>query len=1033
MQRAAFLMVVLFLLLSSSRMNYGQFRSFSFERLTLEDGLSNSSINCILQTRDGFLWIATKDGLNRFDGQSFKIFKNISGDSSSLPQNYVMSLLESKDGTFWVGTWGGGLCKFDANEESFTKYDLASPEDDYIQCLFEDSGGNIWYGTTTSGLHKLNPKTKKITSLNSKGKGSTHFPADNITYITQDKNAILWIGTWDAGLIQYDPKAGRYHQYRHKAFDDNSIANDGIWNIYFDGEHSLWLSTFSGVDLFDITTAETVHQPYLTGTDKQMLTTTIRQIIKDSFGKLWVGTYDYRGLFALPAGFENKGAAASLFAFRNEEDNPNSLSTDRIRWLYEDRNQNLWIGTEDGLNKLPATKSFIQYRHFPIRPTSLGGKVVSSICEGKNNMLWVGYGGGGFDKINLSKNSITHFNRGSAKTKSLSNYDIISMHEDDEGILWLGTFNGGLNRFDPKTEDAVSFMHKENDSLSIKSNWVQQVIDLDEKHLLVGSNDGLQIFTKATGTFVSFRPELKPGSLSLPSNLTVNALLKDKDDNIWIGTWLYGLYRYNPNEKRFTHFMPEPKNANSISASKITALYEDSHGYIWICTHSGGLNKYDKTKNCFYHFTTHNGLPNDVVFGALEDDRGNMWISTLNGLAKLNPVTNFIRVYDVFDGLVNNQFNWRASCKSSKGILYFGGTNGFVAFNPDSISVDKNPPPVALTSFRVFDREAVLPQSLVSTKEILLNYNQNFISIEFAALDLAPSQKHKYAFKLNGVDPEWVNAGTRTIAYYTGLQQGKYTFLVKASNADNVWSKPISLSVIVLPAWWMTWWFRTIIVFLLLTLGFFIYEYRVNQLLKIERIRYNIASDLHDEIGSNLSSISVDGQMLLRSSSLNDADRELSRDISKTAMETIDAMRDIIWFINPKNDTGEDIILKMKEVAAKLLNGKEWTFEYSPGIRIDHFSLEERRNIFLIYKEALTNIVRHAEAKHVSIALNKGPHLFDMIITDDGKGFDKQHVKQNYGLLSIQKRADNIKALLSITSEVGRGTSVELKIHSKKK
>ncbi|MDP1614978.1 MAG: triple tyrosine motif-containing protein, partial [Methylococcales bacterium] len=427
-----------------------------------------------------------------------------------------------------------------------------------------------------------------------------------------------------------------------------------------------------------------------------------------------------------------------------------------------------------------------------------------------------------------------------------------------------------------------------------------------------------------------------------------------------------------------------------------------------------------------------NGLPNDVVFGVLEDKSANLWVSTLNGLAKYSPSSNTFRVYDVFDGLVHNQFNWRASYKSKSGEMYFGGINGFVSFYPDLINVDTTLPPVAFTSFRVFDKEAALPRALSSTKEIVLDYDQNFISIEFAALDFAPNQKHTFAYMLKGIDPNWVNAGSRTIAFYTDLQHGKYTFFVKASNADHVWSQPITLSIIVLPAWWMTWWFRLLVIIAVILLGIFIYEYRVNQLLKIERIRYNIASDLHDEIGSNLSSISVDGQMLLRSTSLNEIERELSFDISKTAMETIDAMRDIIWFINPKNDAGEDIIFKMKETAAKLLIGMEWTFNFSPGIRLDHFSLEVRRNIFLIYKEVLTNVVRHSEAKKCSVDLVKESNRLDIIIQDNGKGFDVQNVKMNYGLLSIRKRAGHIKAKLELTSEVGKGTRVVLKVQTKK-
>ena len=1034
MQRLYLHTLTLFLFFTLCEESTAQFRSFAFERLTIEDGLSNNSINCILQTSDGFLWIATKDGLNRYDGQFFKVFKNLPLVSTSLPENYVMSLLETRDGTLWVGTWGGGLCKYNAMYETFTRSDSPSPNDDYIQCLFEDSKDNLWYGTTSGGLNLLNRKTYNVLSYNRSPNIRKKFPADNITYITEDEKGFLWIGTWDDGLIQFNPRTETFKQFTHDPANANSIASNGVWHILNDGNKNLWLSTFSGIDLFDLTTHKIIHQPRFSADGKIFLTATIRQIMEDHSGKLWIGTYDYGGLFYFYRNEPTKHHDDNvLSSFLNEEDNPKSLSSNRIRWMYEDRNLNIWIGTEDGLNKLPATKPFVQYRRFPLRKSSLGGKVVSSLFEGSNKTLWVGFGGGGFDKIDLKTGIISHFNDYTVQDHSLSNYDVITICEDKNEIIWIGTKDGGLNRFNQKTGIFKHYLHDAKNPNSILSNWVQQILETRNGLFLVGTNDGLQIFDRKTETFTPFNPTIKNNAGSFPQPISVNALFEDGEENLWIGTWLDGLFRYSPKEQKLYHYIPDAKNSFSLSSSKVTTIFEDTKGLIWIGTHSGGLDKFDKETEKFYHYSTHNGLPNDVVFGVLEDKYANLWVSTLNGLAKFSPSNNTFRVYDVFDGLVHNQFNWHASFKNKSGEMYFGGINGFVSFYPDLINVDTTRPPVAFTSFRVFDKEAVLPKALASTKEITLNHDQNFISIEFAALDFVPNQKHSFAYMLKGVDPGWVNAGSRTTAFYTDLRQGKYIFFVKASNADHMWSNPISISIIVLPAWWTTWWFRLLVVIAAILLGIFIYEYRVDQLLKIERIRYDIASDLHDEIGSNLSSISVDGQMLLRSNSLNNIERELSSDISKTAMETIDAMRDIIWFINPKNDAGEDIIFKMKETAAKLLIGIEWTFNFSPAIRLDLFSLEVRRNIFLIYKEVLTNVIRHSAAGKCTIDLLKEPNRLEIIIQDDGKGFDLQSTKRNYGLLSIRKRAENIKAELNVTSELGKGTRVILKVQTRKK
>lgn len=1005
-----------------------QHSSLRFENFTIKNGLSNNSINCILQTQDGFLWIATKDGLNRFDGQNFKIYKNDPSKKYSLPENYVMSLFESKDGTFWVGTWGGGLCKFNSNLETFSRYDLGEAVDDYIQTIFEDSKSNIWYGTTNGGLNKLNPTTKQISSFRKNLSGDHYFPDDNITSIVEDEDHNLWIGTWTSGLFKFNPSNQKYIQFKNIPSDVNSISDNGVWNIFYNGDGTLNLSTFSGMDRLNITTNNVTRDRDFVKVFNRNLLLTIRQIIKDSKGNLWAGTYNYLGLFRIQDNKEEK----EIIRLLNKDDDINSIISNRIRWLYEDKSNNLWVGTEEGLSRLPSYKPFAQYLYDPESKLSLGGKVVSGIVGENEGIIWVGFGGGGFDRIDLNKNEITHYKNIPGNLNSLSVNDVTSLYLDHKGILWIGTLYGGLNRFDPETKKFKVYLHNQDDSLSIVSNWVQQIIETTDSTLLVGTNDGLQILDRKTQTFHHFSSFMNVNEVLLPKTISVNALFKDNDRNIWIGTWLQGLYKYEYRSKKIFQYLPNPKEQFSVSSNKITFITEDSKGYIWIATHSGGLNKYDKSTDRFYHYTTRNGLPNDVVFGIQEDNNGYLWISTLNGLAKFNPTDESFRVYDQSEGIIHNQFNWRASYNDKSGKLYFGGLKGFISFDPNSIFIDSNKSLIAFTSFKVFDKEAALPQSLPATKEITLNYDQNFFSIEFAALDMAPAHKHTYSYMLEGVDPDWIHAETRNTAYYTDIDYGTYKFLVKTSNADKIWSEPAALSIIIKPAWWMTWWFKILIGLSVIFLGFLVYKFRVNELLKIERIRYNIASDLHDEIGSNLSSIYVDGQLLLKSNSLSKSELELSSDISKTASQTLEAMRDIIWFINPRNDAGEDIIFKMKEVAARLLAELKWNFNAVKGIRLELFSLEQRRNIFLIYKEALTNVIRHSHANECSIDIDGQSDQLTITIKDNGKGFEINNTPKNTGLISMVKRAEKIKGSLSINTKPNAGTIIRLSVKSDK-
>lgn len=998
-----------------------QYRSLKFDNLTIDDGLSNNSINCILQTKDGFLWIATKDGLNRYDGQNFKIYKNDPAIKNSLPENYVMSLMQSSDGTFWVGTWGGGLCKFDPQHENFTRYDLVIPEDDYIESLFEDHSGNIWYGTMNYGLSKLNTKTRKIVSYNKSLSGNNYLPDNEITCIKEDDKDCLWLGTLRSGLIKFNPEKGTFKQFKHEAADPLSVSSNYVWDICFDNDQ-LILSTENGLDIFDLKEEKISRHIYDPVFENIGPLKTFRQVIKDHLGNIWAGTYNYSGLFLIP----NDGKDNNYILLERKDEDVNSIVSSRIRWLYEDRNFNLWIGTEEGISKLSLVQPFIQYKYIPSGKQTLGGKVVSSIVSGPDNLLWVGYGGSGFDRINLSTNQITHYKHKINDSNSLSVNDIVAMCLDKNGLLWIGTSYGGLNMFDPATGKFKIYRNDKSDPHSIKSDWVQQIIETSDGKLLVGTNDGLQIFDRKTGKFFEFYPADVHKTVNLPPIFSVNSLFEDRDGDIWIGTWLDGLFRFETKKQILYHYKPDAGNINSLSASKVSCITEDSKGIIWIGTHSGGLNKFNKSLQSFTRFTTKDGLPNDVVFGIIEDESEMLWISTMKGLAKFNPQKKTFRIYDQADGLIDNQFNWHASCKDNSGKMYFGGVSGFIVFDPRNVKIDTSKTQIAFTSFKVFNKEATLPQSLPTTTEILLNYNQNFFSIEFSALDMAPANKHNYLYKLEGVDPDWLDSELRTTAYYTDIDPGEYRFFVKASNADNVWSDPISLSIIITPAWWMTWWFKILIGFVIIFIAGSAYRFRLNQLLKIERIRYDIASDLHDEIGSNLSSISVDGNILQKSESLTDRERELSSDISKTASQTLDAMRDIIWFINPKHDEGEDIVFKMKDTASKLLAGINWNFRFADNIRFDGFSLEQRRNIFLIYKEALTNVIRHSETKNCSIDIGWQSDNLVISIMDEGVGFDINTIQKNTGIISMMNRAEKIKGKLIFNSEIGKGNTVKL-------
>lgn len=991
---------------------HSQHQSLDVTRYTVEEGLSNNAINCVLQTRDGFLWVATMNGLNRFDGTRFKIFQHDFSDSLSLPENYVMSLCEDSKGNLWVGTWGGGLCLFDRRKEQFIRYihdphNPNSPSGDYIQAFHEDRNGILWFGATTGGLNRLDTRTMTF----------KHYLNVNITSIAEEKSGILWLGNWDAGtkstgLIRFNSNTETFSYFKHDSLHPKSIASDTVWSIMNDGDSILWLGMYSGVDKFDLRTKSAAHFK------KEILdTSVIRQVLIDSKRRIWIGTFNYRGVFL----FEHENGNDFVW-LRSKNENTATLSSDGIRWLYEDFYGNIWIGTGDGLNKIVRTKPFIQFKYLP---TSYKHRVVlvKAICEDSKGYLWVGYGGGGLDKIDRKTNTRTHYTTIQNDRTSLSYFDVETIYEDPKGVLWIGTQEGGLNCFDRATNSFTHFLHNPNDPKTIRADWTQRIIETRDGIFLVGTEKGTDVYDREKRTFTRFENFVNDTT----HHIGGVAFCDDQFGNLWFGEWLNGIHRYNIRTKAYKHFLPVINNPNSLSSTKVSSIFEDSHGTIWICTFGGGINKFNAVSETFTHYTILNGLPNDAVFQIEEDSKGLLWISTMNGLARFDPVNKTFRTFEVSDGLVNNEFTWRSSFKNHRGEIFFGGMGGFISFFPDSIADDTRPVKVAITSFKVFQQEMQLPQSLQTTEAITLDYNQNFFSIEYAALDFADPSHHKYMYILEGFDKQWNNVGNRKFASYTDVHPGTYRFIVKAANSDGLWNhEGHSLSIIVTPAFWMTWWFKLLIAFLLIGLGVSFYRYRFNNILRLQNVRLKIAQDLHDEIGSNLSSITITSGLIRQTNNLNETQKEYLKDISVTAQETADAMHDIVWFINPDHDNARATLVKMKDVAQSLLHNIHYTFDVDETAFAKMTDLETRRNLYFIYKESLNNIVRHARATSVHIGIKKVSEGVLFTIADNGIGFEQDNISNGNGLHNLSKRAEDMRAELNIHSYANEGTTISL-------
>lgn len=544
-----------------------QHQNFSVRRITTQNGLSSNVINCLLQTKDGFLWIGTQAGLNRYDGTTFKVYYHNVNDSLSLTENDITALLEDHNGNLWIGTRGNGLCFLDRKKEIFFRYphddqNPNSPSDNDIQLLREDEHGILWFGTANGGLNKLNTKTMIF----------QHYLHGNISSICEEKGKnVLWLGSQEngnknPGLIRFDIATESASFFPHKQQTASSIASDIIWNIVADNEGSLWLALNTGVDKFNLRTQTAVRY-----SEKILTGSVISRILLSSNKNIWIGTFNYRGLFH----FEHT-EDKSVCWLRSKSESEETISNDCIRCLYEDINGNIWIGTEDGLNEIQKTKPFKQYLYLPaIYPHRVS--VVKTICEDRDSNLWIGYGGGGVDKIRLPAGTRDHFTTEPGNQKSLSDIDVEIVYEDKKGNIWIAVQRGGLNLYNKQKKSFTRFVHDPSKPATIRSNNIKSILEAstnnnaDGMYLFLGTDKGTDVFDTEKKSFLRIEEFFRDTSSLLKRSLVL--LHIDRNENYWFSEWAGGLYCYNRKTKKQNIFTRSPTTIQQ-------SVHQKSHHFL---------------------------------------------------------------------------------------------------------------------------------------------------------------------------------------------------------------------------------------------------------------------------------------------------------------------------------------------------------------------------------------------------------------------------------------------------------------------
>ena len=793
-----------------------------FEHYSLKEGLSQNTVYCVLQDAQGFLWLGTADGLNRYDGYQFRVFRNDPNDYESISANRIFALCEDKTKSLWIGTYGGGLNKYERETESFTHYkndpnDSSSLSDDEILTMYEDKFSVVWVGTDGGGLNKFIREKGKFKCYRNIPQDSNSLSDDEVRSIYEDHLGQLWIGTNSGGLDKFIREKDLFIHYRHNSKNSESLSDDKVLSIYEDSFRNLWVGTGNGgLNKFDRAKDSFTHFTYNSANQYSISANRVFAILEDHSRNLWLGTME---------GGLNKYIPEhnTFISYKSNPDYSNSISSNGIFSLFEDRTGVLWIGTYGGgVNKLDQSKEqFRLFRNDPYDPNSLSNNGVFSICEDRHGIIWIGTSSG-LNKFDRNGKKFIAYHHNLLNTSSLSDDEVLSIYEDMSGELWIGTYGGGLNLFNRRINQFINFKNNPNDSTSLSANEIFSICEDDLGNLWIGTDGGgLNKFDKRKKQFTRYLNN--PNDETSLSANRIFTLYKDVEGNMWIGTDSGGLNKLDSRTGKFIHYKYKPDDPTSLSNDGVLSICQSKTGTLWIGTYGGGLNKFDALTGKFKHYRIKDGLPSDVVYGILEDDAGNLWLSTNYGLSKFNPATGAVKNYEETDGLQGNEFNQGSYCKIKTGEMFFGGPNGFNFFSPDSIKNNPYPPRIVITDFQLLHKpisigydslfgRTILKKSISKTEIIELNHNDNIISFEFTALDFRNPTKNRYAYILEGFDEEWTHTdASRRIVTYTNLDPGEYTLKVKGSNNDGIWNEAgTSLKIIINPPWWTTWWAYTI-------------------------------------------------------------------------------------------------------------------------------------------------------------------------------------------------------------------------------
>ena len=1007
--------------------------------LTINDGLSQNSALAIIQDRKGFIWIGTKDGLNRFDGISFKIYR-CGQDKNSLVNNHIKCLYQDSRGNIWIGTYGG-LNRFNPETEQFATYQKSDSTDlcsNLITAILEDSHKNIWIGTS-GGLNKITNSANaapggknKLIGITSGGESFKILDKKIITCLYEDDKKNIWVGTQANGLYFLAGEGKAIKKFPIDSTRPKREMTYFISSITKLSNNEMLVGTFGqGVLIFDIQKEKFVK--YNLQTNEPNSVYNYVSEIKNTNDGCYILTN--RRLFKI-----TKSETFTLWQ--------NHIVTAPTVFLI-DNSGIIWIGSDGGgIVKLePFRKKFNTFTEEIYSRNGFSFSSIRAILK-VNGSLFIGGYTGLLEAINYSSDKPPVWR----SVETFKGRNVYSMARDpvDRDRVWVGTEGSGLFKYSLKTSISKNYINKAGAKNSFLSNTIYDILVSRNNDIYFATGSGAARYNPQSKSFTNF--VYQPHNPNTINTGNVIALCEDNSGNIWMGTNQSGISIYIPTKNSFIRFESHNVKSDSCSLSnnRVNIIFEDSKKNIWIGT-AGGLNKYSSTKNNFTVYRTNNGLPNDCIYGILEDQKGFLWLSTNKGLSKFNPGDATFVNYDYSYGLQSNEFNTAAYYKDSSGEMFFGGIKGFTSFYPDEIIQNSYAPPVIISNFKKFNQSTKLEKLISYVDKIILPYNDYFFSFDFLMPEYVNPLRHKFAYRLSGLDERWITLtnGERTAAF-TAVPPGEYTLIVKGANSDGIWSsRETLLKIIIEPALWNTWWFRFLSVsFLCLIVGS-LYRSRVNRLKHEKKIqtdltnklinsqedeRKNISTELHDDLGQNL--LVVKNRLMLAERDKNF--EENINDVMKILDNSIQDVSDISHLLHPSELEELGLSLAIESMIHRIKSASNLKIINNLFSLDEYFAAEEKINVFRIIQEALNNILKHAHATEVIISSDIKKRNLSISITDNGKGFVQSNQTENnmrphIGLRGMKERALLLRGALTVNSSSTKGTIIRIEFMNRLK